>query len=153
MNITQGTSAHEAYMDEVTTMAETFALDFGSTEHLGYVRLSEITSFLYLAGLNRNEFRRALDELLQNHPTGRFPDPTALMSQLQSWKLANSLSFTRDDVSRQGSAPVALKQPGHSPHPPQLKDSAGKTQHLYPTHCTWCLTSDKVKRYSHLPSH
>ena len=152
-NVTQAELPHEEYMDLVTSMADTFKLDFESTEHPGFVSLRELTSFLYLAGLNRNEFRRALDELLHNHPTGRFPDPTALMSQLQSWKLANSLSFTRDDVSRQGSALVALKQPGHPPHPPQQKDSAGKTQHLYPTHCTWCLSTDKVKRYGHLSSH
>ena len=38
--------------------------------------------FLYLAGLNRIEFRRALDKILHNHPTGRFPGPTALMVRL-----------------------------------------------------------------------
>ena len=109
MNITQGTSAHEAYMDEVTTMAETFALDFGSTEHLGYVRLSEITSFLYLAGPNRSEFRKAIDDLLQNNSSGRFPDPSVLMTQLQAWKIAHSLSFASDETSTQGSALVAAK--------------------------------------------
>ena len=90
-NVAQADLPHEEYMDLVTSMADTFKLDFESTEHPGFVSLRELTSFLYLAGLNRNEFRRALDELLHNHPTGRFPDPTALMSQLQSWKLANSL--------------------------------------------------------------
>ena len=65
-------------------MTETFKLDFESTVHPGFVSIPELTSFLYLAGLNRIEFRRALDELLHNHPTGRFPDPTALMSQLQA---------------------------------------------------------------------
>lgn len=48
-----------------------------------------------LSGLNRIEFRRALDELFHNHPTGRFPDPAALMSQLQSWQIANSLTIWR----------------------------------------------------------
>ena len=38
MNMTQDTSAHEVYMDQVTTMAETCALDFGFTEHSRYVR-------------------------------------------------------------------------------------------------------------------
>ena len=75
MNITQDTSAHEVYMDQVTTMAETFALDFGSTDHPGYVRISEITSFLYLAGLNRSEFRRAIDDLLQNNHIGSLTHP------------------------------------------------------------------------------
>ena len=93
MNITQGSSAHEVYMDQVTTIAETFALDFESTERPGYVRLLEITSFLYLAGLNRSVFRRAIDNLLQNNPSGRFLDTSALMAQLQAWKIANSLSF------------------------------------------------------------
>lgn len=89
MNTTQATLTHEVYMDQVTTMADTFALDFGSTDHPGYVRLSEITSFLYLAGLNRSEFRRPIDDLLQNNPSGRFPDPSAIMAQLQAWKIAN----------------------------------------------------------------
>ena len=57
-------------MDKVTTMAEAFAHDFGSTEHPGYVRLSEITSFLYLAGLNRTEFGKAINDLLQNDSSG-----------------------------------------------------------------------------------
>ena len=87
MNTTRDTSAHEVYMNQVTTMAETFVLDFGSTEHPGYLRISEITSFLYL--------------------TGWFPDPSALMTQLQAWKIANSLSFASGEPSLQGSALVA----------------------------------------------
>ena len=71
-------------MDQVTSMTETFTLNFESLDHPGHVSIAELASFLYLAGLNRAEFRRALDELLHNHPTGRFPDPTALMSQVQS---------------------------------------------------------------------
>ena len=97
--MTQVDLQHEQYMNLVTSMADTFKLDFKSVEFPGYISLRELTSSLYLAGLNRGEFRRALEELLQNNPTGRFPDPTALMSQLQSWKVANSLSFTRDDTS------------------------------------------------------
>ena len=150
-NISQADLPHEEYMDLVTTMADTFKLDFESAEFPGYVSLQELTSFLYLAGLNRSEFRRALDELLHNHPTGRFPDPIALMSQLQSWKVANSLSFTRDEVSTQGSALVASKQ--RSPNPTTPKDQPAKQQHLHPTHRTWCFSSDKVKRFGHLSSH
>ena len=111
MNISQANSPHELYMDHITSMTETFRLDFESTDHPGHVSINELASFLYLAGLNRGEFRRALDELLHNHPTGRFPDPTALMSQLQSWKIANSLSFTRDEVSTQDSALFASPPP------------------------------------------
>ena len=96
MNITPATSAHEVYMDQVT-----FSLDFGSIEHPEYVKLSEITSFLYLAGLNRSEFCRAIDDLLQNNPSGRFPDPSALMTQHQAWKIANSLPFASDETSLQ----------------------------------------------------
>ena len=151
MNIIQGTSAHEAYMDEVTTMAETFAPDFGSNEHPEYVRLSEITSFLYLAGLNRSEFRRAIDDLLQNNPSGRFPDPSALMTQLQAWKIAHSISFAG---SIQGSALVAAKEPSAPKTRPTTKDKANpKTPHLYPTSCTWYLAADKVARFGHLSSH
>ena len=116
-NVTQADVQHEQYIDLVTSMADTFKLDFESAEFPGYVSLCELTSFLYLARLNRGEIRRALDELLQNNPTGRFPDPTALMSQLQSWKVANSLSFTRDDASSQGSALVATTQNDNATHP------------------------------------
>ena len=154
MNITQDTSAHEVYMDQVTTMAETFALDFGSTDHPGYVRISEITSFLYLAGLNRSEFRRAIDDLLQNNPSGRFPDPSALMTQLQAWKIANSLSFASEEPSLQGSALVAAKTPGAPKPRSSPKDrTRPKTPHLYPTPCTWCLAADKIPRFGHLSSH
>ena len=154
MNITQGSSAHEVYMDQVTTMAETFALDFKSTEHPGYVRLSEITSFLYLAGLNRTEFRRAIDDLLQNNPSGRFPDPSILMTQLQAWKIANSLSFASDETSTQGSALVAAKTPSTPKTKSTTKDKATtKIPHLFPNPCTWCLAADKVSRFGHLSSH
>lgn len=98
-------------------MTDTFKLDFESADHPGFVSIPELTSFLYLAGLNRNEFWHALDELLHNHPNGRFPDPTVLMSQLQSWKIANSLSFTRDEVSTQGSALIASKAATPAPRP------------------------------------
>ena len=138
-------------------MTETFKLDFESVEHPGYVSIPELTSFLYLAGLNRGEFRRALDEFLQNHPTGRFPNPTALMSQLQSWKIANSLSFTRDEVSAQGSALIASTPSNPPPRTkkdtPTAKKDAPTRSHLHPTPCTWCLNSDKVQRFGHLSSH
>ena len=134
VNISQADLPHEAYMDLVTTMTETFE----SVEHPGYVSIPELTSFLYLAGLNRGEFRRTLDELLQNHPTGRFPNPTALMSQLQSWKTANSLSFTRDEVSAQGSALIASRKTSNPP--PRTKKDASTAKkdaptrsHLHPT--------------------
>ena len=153
MNISQDTSAHEVYMDQVTTMAETFALDFGSTEHPGYVRLSEITSFLYLGGLNRSQFRRAIDNILQTNPSGRFPDPSALMTQLQAWKIANSLSFADDETSLQGSALVAAKTLSAPKSRPTTNSSKPKTPHLYPSPCTWCLAVDKVSRFGHLSSH
>ena len=143
MNITQSDLPHEACIDLVNSMTETFKLDFESTVHPGFVSIPELTSFLYLAGLNRTEFRRALDVLLYNHPTGRFPDPTALISQLQAWKIANSPSFTHDDVSTQGSALLASQ-----PTTNRTKSHAVKTAgnipntpkpHLHPTPCTWCL--------------
>lgn len=107
MNISEGTSTHEEYMEKSASMADTFAIDFQSDVHPEYVRLSEIHSFLYLAVLNRTQFRRAIDEVLHNTPSGRFPDTSALKAQLQIWKVANSLSFTADDISTQGSALAA----------------------------------------------
>ena len=137
MNITQSDLPHE---ETFNSMTETFKLDFKSTAHPGFVSVPELTSFLNLAGLNRTEFRRALDDLLQDHPTGRFPDSTALMSQLQAWKIANSLSFTRDDVSTQGSALLA-SQPITNRTKSQAAKTAGNIPnapkpHLHPTPCT-----------------
>ena len=155
VNVSQSDLTHESYIDLITTMTETFKLDFESAVHPGFVSLPELTSFLYLAGLNRNEFRRALDELLHNHPTGRFPDPTALMSQLQSWKIANSLSFSRDEVSNQGSALIASRAPAPTSRPRLTngkKDTTPKP-HLHPTPCTWCLSVDKVQRFGHLSAY
>lgn len=155
VNISQSDMPHEEYMDLITSMTETFTHDFESTVHPGFVSIPELTSFLYLAGLNRSEFRRALDELLHNHPTGRFPDPAALMSQLQSWKIANSLSFARDDPSTQGSALIASKQPPppQRPRPPAAKKDTTPRPHLFPTPCSWCLSADKVQRFGHLAAY
>ena len=155
VNISQSDLTHESYIDLVTSMTDTFKLDFESAVHPGFVSIPELTSFLYLAGLNRTEFRRALDELLHNHPTGRFPDPTALMSQLQSWKIANSLSFARDDASTQGSALIASNAGTPAPRP---RFAAGKKDptpkpHGHPTPCTWCLSADKVQRFGHLSAY
>ena len=148
MNVSQSDLPHESYMELLTSMTETLKSDFESAVHPGgFVSIPELTSFLYLAGLNRAEFRRALDELLHNHPTGRFPDPAALMSQLQSWKIANSLSFSRDDASTQGSALIASKPPTAAP---RSRPPAGKKPHLHPTPCSWCLAANKVQRFSHL---
>ena len=129
-------------------MADTFAIDFASTLYPEYVRLSEIHSFLYLAGLNRTQFRRAIDEVLQNTPSGRFPNTSALKAQLQSWKLANSLSFTEDDISTQGSALVAARtSPPPKTRQTPKKESTTRPSHLHPTPCSWCLSVDKVSRY------
>ena len=138
-------------MDQVTSMTETFTLYFESLAHPGHVSIAELASFLYLAGLNRGEFCWALDELLHNNPTGRFPNPTVPMSKLQSWKISSSLFFTRE-VRVQDSAPIAFKplNPSNRPHPPATK---APRPHLYPTPCTWCLNADKVQWFGHLSSH
>jgi hypothetical protein len=155
VNVAQNDLSHEAYMDLVTSMTETFKLDFESTTHPGYVSLPELTSFLYLAGLDHDLFRRPIDELLNNTPTGRFPDPTALMTKLQAWKLSNALSFARDTVSTQGSALIASKPP---PLTPRTKKEGTKKDgtlraHLHTTPCTWCLATDKVQRFGHLSAY
>ena len=155
VNVPQSDLPHESYIDLITSMTDTFKLDFQSADHPGFVFIPELTSFLYLAGLNRNEFRRVLDELLHNHPTGRFPHPTALMSQLQSWNIANALSFARDEVSIQGSALIASKAAMPAAclrFTPGKKDPTPKP-HLYPTPCTWCLSADKVQRFGHLSAY
>ena len=66
LNISQADLPHETYMDLVTTMTETFKLDFESVEHPGFVSIPELTSFLY-----RGELRRALDELLKKVHRGQ----------------------------------------------------------------------------------
>lgn len=159
VNVAQNEMSHESYIELITSMADTFTLDFESTAHPGYVSLNELKSSLYLNGLNKTQFRRAVDEILQGNPTGRFPDPGALMTKLQAWKIANSLSFPQDPVSMQGSALISSKplitQPpntGRSKQTPK-KDSAQRTPHLHPTPCTWCLAADNVSRYGHLSSH
>jgi hypothetical protein len=68
-------------MDLVISGAETFKLDIESTAYPGYISLAELTSFLYLAGVDKELFRRPIDQLLISTPSGRFPDPTALMAQ------------------------------------------------------------------------
>ena len=141
MNVSQADSPHELYMDQVTSMTETFKFDFESLAHPGHVSIAELASFLYLAGLNRGEFRRALDELLHNHPTGRFPDPTALMSQLQSWKIANSLSFT------QGWKKFPHKARPSSPPRLPTPLSAPAHQHLNP------LDHAFTAFHAHMPQH
>ena len=146
VNIAQNDMSHEAYIDQITSMADTFTLDFDSIEYPGYVSLSELKNFFYLAGLNRSEFRRAIDEILQNNPTGRFPDPGALMAQLQAWKVANSLSFTHDAVSVQGSALISSKplaaKPTNTAQTKQSskKDSSSRTPHLSPPRRRQCLS-------------
>ena len=110
-------------------------MDFESAAHPDLISIPELTSFLYLAGLYRLEFRRALDELLHNNPTGRFPYPAALISQLQSWKIANSLSVTRDDASSR---------------PQDSKKETTPRPHLHPTPCTWYLASDRAQRLGNL---
>ena len=62
VNISQSDLPHEAYIEQVTSMTGTFKSDFESAVHPGFVSIPELTSFLYLAGLNRLEFRRALEE-------------------------------------------------------------------------------------------
>jgi hypothetical protein len=127
INVTQHDLSHEAYMDLVISGAETFKLDFESTAYPGYVSLPELTSFLYLAGVDKELFRRPIDQLLISTPSDRFPDPTALMAQLQAWKLPNALSFVRDTISTQGSALIATKPP---PLTPRIKkDGARKKAH------------------------
>ena len=158
-NIAQNNMSHEGYIEQLISMADTFTLDFNSIEHPGYISLSKLKSFFYLAGLNRTEFRRAIDEILQNNHTGRFPNLGALMAQLQAWKVANSLSFTLDAVSVQGSALISSKplaaNPSNTAQPKQSskKDSSSRTPHLHPTPCTWCLAADNFSRYGYLSSH
>ena len=102
VNLSQTELTHEQYMEQLCSMAETFIIDFESATYPGYVRLNEFHSFMYLAGLDRSQFCRSIDETLQTNPTGRFPDHIALMAKIQTWKVANALSFTIDNISTQG---------------------------------------------------
>ena len=148
VNMSQIDLTHEQYMEQICSMAETFNIDFESPTYPGYVRLNEFHSFIYLAGLDRTQFRRAIDETLQTNPTGRFPDHIALMAQIQTWKVANALSFTREAISTQGSALIAKPSPST-----KSKKEPTQRPHLHPSPCTWCLSADKVSRYGHLSSH
>lgn len=65
VNPSQTDLTHEQYMEQVCSMAETFNIDFESPTYPGYVRLNEFHSFVYLAGLDRAQFRRAIDEITQ----------------------------------------------------------------------------------------
>ena len=155
-NIAQLALSHEEYIDKLTTMASTFSLDFGSDLHPGFVSIPELISFFYLAGLNMSQFRRAIEETLQSNPTGRFPDTTALMAKMQSWKVSQALSFPTEAISTQGSALVASLNPSTKPSstkPSTKQDTAPRTPHLHPTPCTWCLAADKISRYGHLSTH
>ena len=151
-NIAQLELSHEEYIDKLTTMATTFSLDFGSELHPGFVSIPELISFFYLAGLNMSQFRRAIEETLQSNPTGRFPDTTALMAKMQSWKVSQALSFPTEAISAQGSALVA-SSPTTRTKTTTKHDTASRTPHLHPTPCTWCLATDKVSRYGHLSTH
>ena len=84
VNISQTDLTHEQNMEQACSKAETFNIDFESPTHPGYILLKEF------------QFRRAIDESLQTNPTGRFPDHIALMAQIQTWKVANALSLTRE---------------------------------------------------------
>ena len=64
----------------------------------------------------------------------------------QTDEIRRYLSFPRDDTSNQGSALVAATPPNRQ----TPKDPHVKTPHLHPTHCTWCLSADEVKRFGHL---
>lgn len=137
-------------------MASTFSLDFGSELHPGFVSIPELINFFYLAGLNMSQFRRAIEETLQSNPTGRFPDTTALMAKMQSFKVSQALSFPTEAISTQGPALVASLNPSTKPSstkPSTKQDTAPRTPHLHPTPCTWCLTADKISRYGHLSTH
>ena len=142
---------HEQYMEQACSMAETFNLDFESPTYPGHVRLNEFHAFIYLQGLDPIQFRRAIDDTLQTNPDGRFPDHIALMAKIQTWKVANALSFTKETISTQGSALIAAKLP--PPNKSQKKDPSTLRSHLHPSPCTWCLSADKVSRYGHLSSH
>ena len=150
-NITQNESSHEEFIDKVTTMAATFTLDFQSELHPGFVSIAELISFFYLSGLNKSQFQRAIDDTLQSTPNGRFPDTAALMAKMQSWKIAQALSFPAEAISTQGSALVAPAIPTSPRTNKSTKlDTTSRTPHLHPTPCTWCLATDKVSRYGHL---
>lgn len=158
LTATQDNMSHESYMEQITNQADTFRLDFESAEHPGYVSISEFTSAIYLQGLSTH-FRRPLDDLLHATPSGRFPNTSLLMTELQNWKIAHALSIPHDAISTQGSALIANTPPQHPKQTPtsdksNKKTTSGspKTPHLHPLPCSWCLAADKVQRFGHLAS-
>lgn len=151
---TQGSDSHAAFLDKVNTRTDTFSLDYSSMQHPGFVSINEICSSIYLSGLNKEIFRRPLDNLLESTPDGRFPDPIALQRQMHSWLTANTLSIPTDDPSAQGSAYLATKStPPPRTKKPNAKPATPKAPYLHPIHCSWCLAVDKVSRYGHLAAY
>ena len=155
LTATQGDMSHESYMEKITSQKDTFRLDFESAAHPNCVDIDEFTSAIYLHGLN-SSFRRPLDDLLHATPSGRFPNTSAFMTQLQNWKIAHALSIPQDSVSTQGSALIANAiNPRTKSTPPKTKPTSTtpKQPHLHPLPCSWCLAADKIHRFGHLSTH
>ena len=86
-----------------------FQVDFESEDHKGYIHCGELKAFLFLHGTDRIMFRSVYDEQLRITPTGRFPDPDALIKLFQSY-YRNHMMSVSNPVSTQGAAYSAVAQ-------------------------------------------
>ena len=136
-----------------------FQVDFESTDQKGYFHCGEFKSFLFLQGTDRAMFRTVYDEQLRTTPTGRFPDPDALIKLFQNYHRSHTMSMS-DPTSTQGGnsfsaatksnliTPAATKSNSHASTP---ASQVGKRGKAYPNPCPHCLKVLKAKNYGHDP--
>ena len=144
----QGEQSLAEWWTWLTINMDQFVIDFEAHDHPGYVSCNELKSFFFLHGTDRSTYRIVYDEHLRLNPSGRFPDPNALMLAFQNYDNSQKMSIS-DPVSSQGNAFIANNKPpanaATAAPPPTKKGWDNKSKRsdprakTYPNPCPLCL--------------
>ena len=102
MTLSQGSSAHEEYMERVKTGAIAMLHDFGSKDpkHAGYIKLDDLTTAIYLKGVDGTMFTTKIDDIIKEVSKSHdIPNPYDTMNSFQRYKTTRMISKPSADLA------------------------------------------------------
>ena len=104
---TQGTIAHEDYVELIQDGLATTIANYESVEHPGHISIDALACGIYLAGLDKSFFRFILEQTWLENPTGRVTGLPAILAAYQIY--ARQHRDEMQPASEYASALVAAK--------------------------------------------
>jgi hypothetical protein len=112
IQLKQGKLTHEAFLEKFLELTRSVSADFKDSTAPGCMKLSNLYSIVYIAGVDPAFFATKIDSTYSKHPTGMIDDHMALVAEFQSY---NQQKTKRVDSEQDSTEPSRALWSGSAP--------------------------------------